>query len=245
MNISFIVACRGRTIMRFGLISNIKKYYPDSEIIFCNQKDNLLFRKGQLTNLGFRLAKNEVVASINLDYRFMEYVDLISELAIHKVPIIPFSHGKLILEHAPNTFEIVLDGFNHDSVGGCIVLTREQFEKSGGNTNLILGWGPDDIVFARRIGSYKKLPYTFGHVKHPSASVDKTMMNHNRHVCYNPPTKPELDGYTHTIADKVGIIEYSKSVVQYDFTNIHVSEDFGYMDKYNAQLAVEKKMLKI
>lgn len=243
MNISFIVACRNRTSMRPGLIANIRKYYPNSEILFCNQRDKLLFRKGQLTNLGFKLAKYDIVASINLDYRFMEYVNLISELNNCKVPIIPFSKGKLIAEVAPGNFKIILDGFNHDSIGGCVVLTREQFEKSGGNTNLIFGWGPDDIVLARRLGQYKKLPYTFGHVDHPSATADKSMRAQNRHMCYNPPTKSELDGYTHTIAQQVKSSIISKNIVQYDFTNIRVSQDFGYMDKYNKQRATERRLL--
>lgn len=242
MKISFIVSYRGRKEMMPGLIFNIQKYYPESEIIFCSQKDNLLFRKGQLTNLGFLLARHEIIASVNLDYRFMEYVNLIAELDKHKVPVIPFSFGKLIREKELGVFEIVLEGFNHDSVGGCVVLTREQFAKSGGNTNLILGWGPDDIVLARRMGSYKKLPYTFGHVEHPLTSGGP-MKARNRHVCYNPPTKPKLDGYTHTIADKVGRTSLQKDVVLYDFANIRVSNDFGYMDKYNQQLAAERKVL--
>jgi len=229
--------------MRPGLTSNIRKYYPNSEIIFCNQKDNLLFRKGQLANLGFKLAKHNTVAFINLDYRFMEYVDLISELDKHGVPIIPFNHGKLITETSPNVFKVILEGHNHDSVGGCVVLTKEQFEKSYGNTNLIFGWGPDDIVFARRLKSYKKLPHTMGHVQHSKTIAHKMLMSCNRQMCYCPPTTPELDGYIHTAADKVGSKILSENIIQHDFANICVSEDFGYTDKYNQQIAVEKKVL--
>lgn len=243
MNISFIVACRDRVEMRSGLIANIRKYYPNSEILFCNQQDKLLFRKGQLSNLGFKLAKHEVVAFINLDYRFMEYVDLIFELSKHKVPVIPFSCGKLIAEKSSNVFEIVLNGFNHDSVGGCVVLTKEQFEKSYGNTNLIFGWGPDDIVLARRLKVYRKLPYTMGHVQHSKTDAHKKMMKHNRQMCYCPPTEPELDAYYHTIANEVGSKVLSDNIIQYDFKNIRVSGDFGYTDKYELQLSRERKVL--
>lgn len=243
MNISFIVPCRGRTEMCSGFIFNIRKYYPESEIIFCNQKDSLLFRKGQLTNLGFKLAKHDIIAAINLDYRFMEYVDLISELDKYKVPCIPFSFGKLIVEKARGEFEVVLEGHNHDSVGGCVVLTKEQFEKSCGNTNLILGWGPDDIVFAQRIKMYKKLPYAMGHVQHPKTSTHKSMIDCNRQQCYCPPTKPELDAYYHTVADVLESKVLSKNIIQYSFKNIRVSDDFGYTDRYNQQIAVERKAL--
>lgn len=243
MNISFIVSCRGRTEMRPGLIFNIRKYYPGSEIIFCNQKDNLLFRKGQLANLGFNLAKHDIVAFINLDYRFMEYVDLIFKLDKYKVPVIPFLYGKLIVEKALGVFTVVLEGHNHTSVGGCVVLTKEQFEKSCGNTNLILGWGPDDIIFAQRIKTYKKLPYTMGHLQHPKTSAHKSMVNCNRRMCFCPPPQPELDAYYHTIADKVGSKVLSENIMQYDFMNIRVSDDFGYKDRYNQQIAEERKAL--
>ena len=242
MNISFIVPCRGRSEMRPGFIFNVRKYYPGSEIIFCNQKDSFLFRKGQLTNLGFKLAKYDILALINLDYRFMEHVDLVSELDKHKVPIIPFSEGRSIIENPLGIFKIGVRS-NPDSVGGCVVLTKEQFKKSGGNTNLIFGWGPDDIIFAQRIGKFKKLPYTMGHIRHSKSPAYGAMKNYNRQMCFCPPPKSELDAYYHTIADISGSKVLSKNIIQYDFINIHVSDDFGYMDKYNQQIAREKKVL--
>jgi len=242
MNISFVVSCRGRLEMRPGFISNIRKYYPDSEILFCNQKDALLFRKGQLANLGFKLVKHDIIAFINLDYRFMEYVDLIFELDKHKVPVIPFSDGRSVIENPLGIFKIVVRS-NPDSVGGCVVLTKEQFKESGGNTNLIFGWGPDDIVFAQRIGKFKKLPYTMGHIQHSKNQAYRAMKNYNRRMCFCPPPKPELDAYYHTIADRVGSKVLSENIIQYDFINIRVSDDFGYMDKYNQQIVREKKVL--
>lgn len=243
-NISFIVPCRGRDEMRPGFIFNIRKYYPEAEIIFCNQKDNLLFRKGQLSNLGFYKATHNLVAFINLDYRFMDYVDIASEMNKYQMPLIPFSCGKLVEELPIGTFKLI-EYHNPDSVGGCVVTTKEQFEKSCGNTNLILGWGPDDIVFARRIGGYKKLPYTMGHIKHAKTKEYLEMREFNRQMCYDPPTIPERDSHYHTKTEQVEKIILAENIIQYDFINIGVVSNFEYMDRYEQQIKRELELLKI
>jgi len=170
--ITFLVPCRGRISQIQGLVVNLEKYYKDFKVMLCEQADNLLFRRGQLLNLGFKRVDTDVVAFINADYRFMEYVDLLYELHLAKQPICPFSYACKVKESKPGNLVKLTNVGRSNNTGGCQVFTKDMFIQCGGHTNLFLGWGPDDAVLTQRVkrifsgDGFKKLCYTMGHVQH-------------------------------------------------------------------------------
>jgi len=245
-SISFVVPLRGRKDQILGFIYNIKKYYKDFEIIFCNQADDMLFRKGQLSNLGFKKAKFNIIAFINVDYRFLDYVDIVKEMEEHKSPFIPFVKGKRIVEPSLGKYRVVDEEHipHVGAVGGCQIFTREQFIKSGGHTNLIFGWGPDDVVMSQRISFvFTAHPHVMGHILHGKTGSYVALRGINQLQSFNPPTIPEKDSFEHTIADEIGSKYIESNIVEYSFRNIRVTENFEYMDRYNKQCNYEKKEL--
>jgi len=246
-SISFIVPLRDREDQVSGFIYNIKKYYKDFEIIFCNQADKLLFRKGQLSNLGFKKAKFDIVAFINVDYRFLDYVDIVKEINEYKNPFIPFTKGKRIKEPSLGNYVVIEENHvNMGGVGGCQIFTKEQFIKSNGYTNLIFGWGPDDVAMSQRTTFvFTKYPHSMGHIFHSKGGSYISLRTENRHQCFDPPATPVKDSFRHTAADELEHKIIESNVIRYNFKNIRVTDNFEYMDRYNAQCEFEKKALEL
>lgn len=248
--ISFIVPIRGRMEMVPGFIQNIKDNFDNFEIIFCYQDDNLLFRKGQLSNLGYQYSTKDLVAFINVDYRFLSRVPIEKEMEINRVPLITFLYACRVREIKGRVVEEKCGPSR--TPGGCQVFTREQFEKIGGHTNLILGWGIDDVVINIRVRQFYTafhfLPYRMGHVIHdkfveyPKREYVKGC---NCRVAIHPPSDPEYDSFRETEADLVGMKRSGPNIFLLSFTNIRVSRDFRERERYNAQLRMEKDVLKL
>jgi len=248
--ITFIAPCRGRKGMRQGLLLNLEKYCTDYKVMFCEQADDLMFRKGQLANLGFVRSTTDVVAFINLDYRFLESIDLFAELEKAKKPIIPFLYATRVIENNGKIIEETPRGIS-GCPGGCQIFTKDQFIKCGGHTNLILGWGSDDVVLALRtkiVGSpFVHLPYAMGHVVH-NKTIEyrgRSQMKLANRTVYLQYPDLQFDSFKETIADEVRHIVVSPNVETYLFTNIRVPDDFVEMQRYKVQLAHEKAILKL
>ncbi|MHA1690359.1 MAG: galactosyltransferase-related protein [Candidatus Heimdallarchaeaceae archaeon] len=248
--VTFIVPCRGRTEHLPGLLQNLERVTCSYKVMLCEQADNLLFRKGQLSNLGFKRAKSNIVAFINLDYRFLERIDLIAELKKAGKPIVPFLYATRVTEKNGVITEHSKRGIS-GCPGGCQVFTKDQFIKCGGHTNLILGWGSDDVTLALRAKSagipFVHLPYTMGHVIHSKQDgyVGRARMKElNRTVCIRYPD-PEYDSFKETIADEVDHKIMTPIVEKYRFTNIRVPDDYKEMKRYRIQLTYERSILKL
>jgi len=234
--ISFIVPLRDRREQIPGFLHNIKKYYKNFEIIFCCQDDRLLFRKGQLSNLGFKRAKYNFVAFINLDYRFMSGVDLVAQVRNFDRPIIPFGFSVRVTESDVGQLTIVRGKLTNLSFGGCCVFTRDQFIKSCGNSNLMAGWGPDDNLLAYRTNFCRVSDATMGHVVHLKTGVyfggDVKLRNQNLKMT-DPLRDRKKDGIDQTIATEQSCNTVELNIIEYKFRNICVPDDFEYMDLYS------------
>lgn len=247
--LTFIVPYRGRKEHLPGLLLNIKQHYKQAKIILCCQNDNLLFRKGQLANLGFLRAESDIVAFVNLDYRFIDHVDLVAEIEKRDHPIVPFLYSSAVLDGPNGSLKIVKEKAGIGSYGGCQVFHRSQFEKIGGNTNLILGWGPDDVVLNQRTMRagipLERLLFKMGHVKHSKSGsyhLHKIVYS-NRIMSFNPPSNCKYDSFRETIAKEVCCKQSGPNVIEYKFKDIRIPEDFKEMTRYKRQLQLEKEVL--
>lgn len=244
--ISFIVPLRGRREQIPGLIHNIKRYYKIFEILFCCQDDNRLFRKGQLANLGSKKAKYDLLAFINLDYRFLSFVDIVREMKKRDQPICTMSDQARVVETSLGVLKIVRKPIPAMSTGGCSVFTKEQWMKSSGNSNLIIGWGPDDDLLHYRTNLFKLSGVSMGHIVHSKGGsyFDAEVKLRNRRIKMKAPARDhKKDGINQTIADESGKIVIEDNIVEYKFRNIRVPDDFAFPDRYQQGIDLEKKVL--
>jgi len=249
--ISYIVSVRGRRDMFPGFIRNIKEYNEDFEIIFCCQDDNLLFRKGQLANLGYKKAKKDLISFINIDFRFLEFVPIVEEMNKIDAPVITFLYAAKVREGKDGKLLETTQRGKSQTPGGCQVFTRNQFERCGGHTNLIMGWGIDDVVVNYRVKQFSKfryLPYCMGHVEHDKFVEyprREYVKGRNTTVAMNPPSDPKFDSFMETIAEESGKTVLEDNVFEFKFRNIGVPDNFVEMKRYKEQLAMERDVLNL
>jgi len=244
--ISFIVPFRERKEHLPGFLCNIKKYYKNFEIILACQDDNLLFRKGQLSNLGWKKAKYNVLAFINLDYRFMSYVDILQELIKYQRPICTFSLAARVKDSTNGNLVVTRKPTPSPTAGGCTVFTKEQWLNCHGNSNLIIGWGPDDNLLFYRTNMIKLPDVCMGHIVHGKGGhyFSNEIKSRNQNIKMLDPQKdPSKDGFEQTIADESEPKLLELNVTEYKFKNIRVPDNFEYMTEYNEGLKLERKLL--
>lgn len=121
------------------------------QIWIINQADSHRFNRASLLNIGFLLSRNEC------DYMVMHDIDLLplnDDLRYDYPAEGPFhvSSPELHPLYHYKTF-----------VGGVLMLTREQFEKVNGLSNLFWGWGrEDDELYIRMKEARMKVHYPQG-----------------------------------------------------------------------------------
>jgi len=243
--IDFIIPYRDRPENLDGLIQNIKKFYYsycNYNIIVCEQNDDKPFLRGQLFNLGFNKSRSEMVVLMDVDIRFLETIDLIKEMNEHDKPFLPWNNIAEIKKEENGEFEFTGEVDPHVvGWGGCFVCTREHFEKFGGFSNLVFGWGGEDNIVYKRckhaglffkgeqenLCTANKLDFKMGHISHKKNN-NNSLYLHNNSILYNH-SYLEDDTHEQTIAD----YEYQRKsqVEHYKFSNIGVTEYFKYKDK--------------
>ena len=78
--ISFIVPLRDRLELLKSLVKNLEENFTDFELIIAYQDDNLLFKRGQLMNLGFQKSKGDVCIFQDVDIRHLKRIDFSAEI---------------------------------------------------------------------------------------------------------------------------------------------------------------------
>jgi len=244
MKVSFLIPLRGREHQVDSCLKNIDNYYSsyDYEVIFAYQKDNFLFKRGQLINLAAKKAKGDMFVIQDVDTRHLRKLDLYSN-----------SHGFVGFNKREKVFDIG-DGFVERTgkyvgrgVGALVIVPKQRFFDSFGFSNIYFGYGNEDYSFVRQRAKLSMLPGVLGHADHPITiglkdippwrriNLDYLKFERTQHVDYS------CDSVCHTIADELGSEKINEKVIIYYFSNIRVSKDFGRMEWYSKQVKLDKE----
>lgn len=228
--VSFIIVNRNGKNLN-DAIDNIKTVYEDvnKEIIIIEQADNLPFMRGQLFNVGVKLAKGKYIALSDNDMFHFRKVPWIDIYETYKKPLIGFKYISQVtlINHKPKITEtsICPTGF-----GGFNFMKRDDFIAFNGFSNLFVGWGFEDNAYATRF-EYVRIPQNLGHITHPRRLNNDPKNKKLNLDYYHTETQRDKfkDGYAQTLFnvldDKViNDVRYIK------VNNITVPKDFAYMN---------------
>ena len=237
--VSFIFVNRGGKNL-LDAIRNIKEVYADytKEILVIEQADEKPFLRGQLFNIGVKLAKGPYIALSDNDMFHLRKVDWIDIYETFEKPLIGFKYisqlrlvnGKPIIT---STAECPT-GF-----GGFNFMKKSDFENFNGFSNLFVGWGFEDNTYALRF-KYERVPQNLGHISHPHR-VYNNPRNHdyNYELYQNAATRdPKLDGYAQTTFNIVSEETILGDVKLIKVNNISVCDGFAYKDILDRQYKI-------
>jgi hypothetical protein len=228
--ISFVIPIRGRREHIPGLLDNLEKYFSDYEVIFAEQDDDEMFKRGQLCNLGFLQSHGDIIIFQDVDIRHLNKLDISSHLETFGRPFIAFDRISQLTENN-GKYNLLETKERLQAYGACAVFTRSQFVASHGFSNLIIGWGGEDNLMNER-ARFARLKQALGHVKHEAPSHAKIWNTdwHRRNVELWQSDKSRvasLDGYVQTIATLTDSISDGK-LYTHKFKNIRTSKNFAY-----------------
>ena len=246
VDISFIIPLRGREDQIDNCLKNIDNYYSsyDYEIIISYQKDNFLFKKGQLINLAAKKANGSMFVIQDVDARHLRKLDLYR----HHHGFVGFNKREIVLDIGDGFVERT-GKYISRGIGSLFIISKQRFFESYGFSNIYFGWGAEDYSFAWCRAKLHMSPGVLGHVNHPRAlnlkkdspewrkiSLNYLKLERSQHIDYS------CDSVYHTIADEVESERISEKVMIYYFSNIRVSEDFGQMEWYSKQVEIDRRI---
>lgn len=190
----------------------LKKEWPDDEILIADSRDEP-FSRSKSRNAAAAKATGSVLVFLDAD----SYVSLwqlrqaVSAVRPHRTRQWIFPYDIYYSLTAPGTLKWMTSSFldggidEHDcvhvfpgfdpfahpaSVGGCVVASREAFERVGGYDERFVGWAFEDRAFAYALEAfYGPAPRVLGplyHLWHPDVEADKFAHPHmeaNRALC--------------------------------------------------------------
>lgn len=225
-DISFIVSHRDRLQMLNGFISSISSFYPSSQIIIAEQRDDKPFAQGQLLNLGYTYSSGKIVVFMDVDIRFRSKLNLPALVNNIDHPFLAYNR----LFHCDESGKMMgMRGGSDKSNGGCCVFTRGQFEETSGYSNLVIGWGADDDILNMRVGGFVRLKNVMLHVYHPKVKMNHTYEGNLEALRTENKREKGLDGFRQTRAKLVSG-RTRKNIIYLSFENIGVCSDFAYGD---------------
>lgn len=245
--ISFVIPINERKMPNLpGAIYNISELYNEAfEIIISYQIDTKVFKLGPMRNLGFKQTTGDIVVFFDVDMRlptkvnFRQYLDSLSD------PFLAWDRLAHITEDHLGQYKIVKSPKIGLGQGGCIVFSPAKFKECHGYSNLVVGWGKEDEMLARRYSTNRfnymtpRINNVIYHVQHPTNRLlwGKDMMEENNKLFRSAGTRdPKLDSYRQTIGYRVSFSERKLSENQYvrtyKFKDVGVVDDFEYMDLY-------------
>lgn len=231
---SFIIPFRHRNEHKINLIKNINKFYNDYEIIFVEQDDDLLFRRGQLCNIGFLQSIGDIIIFHDVDirhYKTINFSNLLTTLPNTNLGIVCFNKISDIEEYDINKYKIIQIKDRPDAYGGCTAFIRENFIKSFGFSNIIRGWGGEDNILHIRSNLFR-LNNTLLHVQHNSInrtylrSLEWNKINVNNFLSEKT-RLPEDDNYRH-MTYEIKIDKIKDNITLLKCKNISVCPNFKY-----------------
>ncbi len=234
--VSFIVPLRGRTEHLDGFIHTIERTYADIpyEVILVEQADDLLFKRGQLCNLGFKKSQGDIVVFQDIDTRYLEPIDFEHHLNRLGRPYAGYDTIAHIQEPRVGEYVVTETEPRPWGYGACAVFSREQFKACHGFSNLIVGWGGEDDVIAAR-ARMERLACTLAHVTHdqlPRNEVTNTAW-HKQNVFFmqtDHSRNHSKDSFRQTMATEIscGPLRDRANFTIYRYKDISVPDDFVY-----------------
>ena len=250
--ISFIIPLNHRKLDRLnGLYRNISVYYgqpckENYEIIIIEQNQNEPFKLGQNRNIGFKESVGDVVVFLDVDIRFKNKIDFINVLKNSKNRSVIC--WEFITQVTENSDYVLTElGAKKKGVGkgGCVVFNREDYIKSCGHSNLVLGWGKEDEILLYRSNMTRLNGVEIYHVFHKDkrdmwglsiGSLGKALDRNVKlvNMVRDGAIDKKYDSFNETLSD---IVLYSKKyegfVRHYTVSNIRVPDNFRYMNLYD------------
>ena len=247
VKVSFIIPLRGREDQVDNCLKNIDNYYScyDYEVIIVYQKDNFLFKKGQLINLAAKKANGSMFVIQDVDIRHLRKLDLYSR----PHGFIGFTKRETVLDIG-NGFVKRTGKYVGRGIGSLIIISKQRFFDSYGFSNVYFGWGTEDYSFSTCRAKLKLSSGVIGHVSHIKAiknlkkdvpesrkiSLKYLKFEHTKGVDYS------RDSVYHTLADELGSEKINEKTIIYYFSNFRVSEDFGQMEWYSKQVEIDRRI---
>jgi hypothetical protein len=236
--LSVIIPYRNRHDQLPGCLRTLCHYLADGyEVIIAEQADPGSFLRGQLFNLAVAQAAGSRLLLFDVDGRFLRPMLCSQWLAQASRPVLPFDRlVHLAVSADGQLMRIGVDAGHGPMLGLCNLMTREQFERAGGFSNLFRGWGPEDQELADRLGGYIRLEGEIGHIAHDSAIFqalkDGAAKRHARLRASRSQRDASLDSFRQTQAAGrvVAEISHSPPIRKVTFSGITVSDDFRYRD---------------
>lgn len=244
--VSFIIPLRGREDQIDNCLKNIDNYYSsyDYEVIIAYQKDNFLFKRGQLINLGVKKAKGDMFVIQDIDARHLRKLDLYKNLH----GFIGFSKRETVFDISDGFVERTGESLDH-GVGSLVIISKKRFFDSCGFSNIYFGWGTEDYSFAKCRAKLHPSLGVLGHASHPKAlnsskdrpewrkiNLEYLEFERSQGVNYS------CDSVYHTIADELRNEKIGEKIMIYYFSNIRVSEDFGQIEWYSKQVEIDRRI---
>ena len=233
--ISFIIPNRGGKNIKF-ICDKLKELYKDCEIVVVTQEDNNPFARGQLFNIGYKHTVGEYMCFIDNDIFFQKYVDLISMYKNGKcIAMQPFDTIAQVTLAGNGRYTITSQNrLGPSSKGGITFISRQNFEKINGMSNLYLGWGYEDNEFDCRSGDIARMKGVVCHITHPTRNNDNQKNTSLNKSYFSDRSKRDYkgDGYLDTVYDIVSD-EKDGTVRNLVIKNIRVDETFKYKNLYD------------
>ena len=226
------------------VLQNIRFIYPEmnKEFIIVEQANRGPLQKGQLFNIGVKMANGKYLALSDHDILHLRNVPWIQIYKSVKKPIIGFKYisqivyvdGKPVITSTKDT----PTGF-----GGFNFMERNDFISFNGFSNLYFGWGYEDNAYGTRF-EYVRIPQNLGHITHPISNRFDYPLNreYNKAFAKTETTRNKMeDGYLQTTFEVVS--DETKNDVRYiKVDNIWVCKNFKYMDILEEQIALSNRI---
>jgi glycosyltransferase involved in cell wall biosynthesis len=237
-DLSFIIPLRNREENISGMEYNIKKMFSNFnyEILYINQNDNLLFKRGQLCNIGFKESKGDIIIFQDVDIRHLNPINPIELLNMLNHPFVAFDKISQLRKINLNKYETLEIEERLNGWGACAVFHREHFIASGGFSNLVFGWGAEDNIMNNRI-KYKRYNQILGHIYHKPLRKNinylssQSYKNNLEALETDSKRNKYKDGYIQSIYDS-NINSIDENIHHINVKNIKVPEDYEYIEQY-------------
>lgn len=199
-DITFIIPNRGGKNIDF-VCDRMREHYPFAKFIVVTQNDKKLFMRGQLCNIGAKLADSKYVCFMDNDVFFQKKVDLIDSLQSYKA-IMPFVEITQV-ELLENGYKKTRTSRKSDNAkGGLTFMRRKDFFECKGFSNYYQGYGYEDNELDARLGGITEQPGVICHITHPKRST-KAMFTDgyiNRDLYFTRNNRP-TEGVNDTTCD--------------------------------------------
>jgi len=234
--LSIFCPYRNRKEFFDDFIDHYRNYYPASNIYMLEQKDNALFKRGQLMNVAFsNLLKMGVyldnILFVDVDIRLKYRIRFEELLQQNSTVVIPFNHLDLYqLVKTGEYQELNQKSYFLDTPdGGATLFDKDMFSKCNGFSNMYIGWGREDSDFVRR-NKVVRVPNTMLHLEHPRNNEWKSAAFKKNDTNFKLGSVAAFDGYRQSTGD-FNMEPIEECIFHCTIKNIGVIKEYKYKSR--------------